>query len=181
MHNLFSYRFNMHTNSLIAQNSMVSITAVVVEFCMRTGPSKSNQHTLVLPPFCPVTVAEICGSAHPEILLWTTYQSCHCWQPSWGTHFGRRQGTFLFVQLHTDHAAVHLEQSPSTPTARVWKYRLSVDVKKVQSGMNRRIIHIVQAVKCVIGTVNWEISANFRLNLARNKAGTRSSSIRSWS
>ena len=39
------------------------------EFFMRTGPSKTNQHTLVLPPFCPVEFAEMCGSAHPEILL----------------------------------------------------------------------------------------------------------------
>ena len=30
---------------------------------------KTNQHTLVLSPFCPVAVAEMCGSAHPEISL----------------------------------------------------------------------------------------------------------------
>ena len=56
---------------------MITIIMVVVGI-QRTGQEKSNQHTLVLLPFCPVVVAEMCGSAHPEILLQTTYQSCHC-------------------------------------------------------------------------------------------------------
>ena len=62
---------------VIAQDWMITIIMVVVRI-QRTGQEKSNQHTLVLLPFCPVVVAEMCGSAHPEILLRTTYQSCHC-------------------------------------------------------------------------------------------------------
>ena len=101
---------------VIAQDWMITIIMVVVGI-QRTGQEKSNQHTLVLLPFCPVVVAEMCGSAHPEILLQTTYQSCHCWYSFWGIQFGRWPVTSPFVQLHSDHAAVLLGLSPSTPAS----------------------------------------------------------------